>query len=109
MKAKEFLNSIYGSNNFIVDTDTVNKGNCNTLKMKTFKTMHLKVENYILRKENIRLNKKLKKLEDEFKNDIEIINYLSSELTNYYNNYERMTDELKVEIHNLRGKVDDML
>lgn len=77
--------------------------------MKVIKNMQLKVENYNLKIENNKLNKKLKRLEDEFKNDQEIINYLSNELTNYYNNFDKLTDELRVEIQDLMIKVNNML
>ena len=60
--------------------------------MKTIKTMHLRVENFTLKK-------KLSKLEKQHKEDTELINYLSAQLYN----------ELAYEIHSLKDKVNKML
>ena len=60
--------------------------------MKTIKIMHLRVENYTLKK-------KLSKLEKQHKDDTEAINYLTAELYN----------EPVYEIHSLKNKVDKML
>lgn len=76
--------------------------------MFEIKYIKLKVENYNLRKENNKLNKKLKNLEDESKSDLELINYLSNELMNYYNNFDRLTDEIRAEIQQLRIDVNNL-
>lgn len=60
--------------------------------MKPIKSMHLRVENFTLKK-------KLTKLEKQHKEDSELINYLSAQLYN----------ELAYEIHSLKNKVDKML
>lgn len=70
--------------------------------MKTIKVMQLRVENYTLKK-------KLSKLEKQHKEDIEFINCLSNELSRYYNNFDMLTDELRVEIQDLMIKVNNML
>ena len=70
--------------------------------MKTIKNMHLRVENFTLKK-------KLVKLDQQHKEDIEIINYLSNELSSYYNNFDILTDELRVEIQDLMIKVNNMI
>ena len=76
--------------------------------MFEIKYIKLKVENYNLRKENNKLNKKLKNLEDESKSDLELINYMSNELMNYYNNFDRLTDEIRSEIQQLRIDVNNL-